>query len=792
MKKMKRFLVALLSCLTAVACVAGISACGEDEKKDSSAPAASSSSEVVNSSSEVVDSSEVADSSSEVVDSSSEEAHVCEFPVVESLAATCEEDGYTIYGACECGAEPEVAEVVVPALGHEYTLVDAKAPTCTEWGWADYLGCDRCGLGDPTLVFDEYLPGRPEPVWFKDVAVSEYVAAYEQWVKEFEIYEAAYDKWFAGLAAFKPLGHDFSVDVAEDPATCLESGVAAHKTCSHCGITDGNDTVIDALGHTELTEKTPAVEAKCDADGFTAVMGCDRCSYTEGGVNLGKDANNHSNKVTVAAQAATCTAIGWAEYEKCDACTYTTYKEEAALGHNMVLVAEGKAPSCAAEANGYTAHTKCDRENCGYEVTSVAVNFEHTWNAADATCTEDKFCTVCKKVDVTAYGHNYATNVTNVTATCYQEGLVVNKCACGAVEVLTTGKTEHTWAAFVETEVTCYSGITKAGALKCTVCADAGVETYANSTEKTVNGNTVVTVTPASNKTAVYVSGKAPVAHAKLDTWTDATCLTASLNNECKYCGVEQESFKKAAYGHQFSTAPTCLTDGKCTRATCDIGREDGVNYTVVPAYNHEYTVHTPANKFATGAVLGTAWVDVAAKAATCTAAGYDAHKVCYLCKDFADANGNMTADIGVNENNSQITIDVGTPNMSLTSTSCYFYVAPIGHDYKAVEGKIATCKEAGYTAYEKCSVCGNEKGYTTINKTSHASSWTGSCLDKVVCDCSTPSSPIDGWTGCGEYFTNTKKGACVMNDDGYCVVCGECEHNILKDICPTCKKEEI
>ena len=59
MKKMKRVLVALLSCLTAFACLAGTVACGKDEKKDSaSTPSTSVSESVADSSNEEVSSEE--------------------------------------------------------------------------------------------------------------------------------------------------------------------------------------------------------------------------------------------------------------------------------------------------------------------------------------------------------------------------------------------------------------------------------------------------------------------------------------------------------------------------------------------------------------------------------------------------------------------------------------------------------------------------------------------------------------------------------------------------------------
>ena len=800
MKKMKRFLVALLSCLTAVACVAGISACGEDDKTSSSAPApnssssapadsssdpADSSSDVADSSSDVADSSsDVADSSSDVADSSSDvEEHVCSFPVVESLAATCEEDGYTIYGACECGAEPEVAEEVVPALGHNYTYVDAKVPTCTEWGWDAYVGCDRCGLGNDTLVFDEYLPVRPEPAAFE--TVDEYVKAYNQWVIELNVYVTAKDAWMTKLDRLNPLGHKMVIGaVSAVPATCTSVGYTKGDKCSVCGFVE-NVVEVEMIAHVVTDVDAARVAPTCTTVGYEEVKGCVACDYQEGGEEIAALGHFHESltHTEVAADAPDCVNVGYEAYKVCY-CGYNTITEDTtavdatvlknievpALGHDMVIVVEGKAPVCATGTAGYTAATKCNREGCTHEVASVPVAAAHIFNLDAPTCTEAKVCEVCEYEAAAATGHSFTDTVTSVSATCTKEGLVVMGCsACDAVKVTTTKKVDHSWSQATQyKEATCQHGITKVNALDCATCDNYALVT---------NGK----VTICTSISQIWSTQ--PTAHKKVSTWVDATCLKASTHNNCEYCGEEIESFKVAAKGHILTTAVSCTADGVCKRVNCDYKVNPDDASAVVPKYNHTYEVSDQ-----NGANSGlTAWVDVAAKAATCTAAGYEAHKVCALCKDFADVSGKMEVVIGTDGTNN-ITVDVGTPNMDLTSNTCYFYVAPIGHDYKAVKGKIATCVEAGYSAYEECSICGTERGKTIIAKKSHASTWTGSCLDKVKCDCAYKDA-TGNWVGCGKYFNNAKKGECVYDADGYCVVCAECEHGVLKDI--VCKKCE-
>ena len=58
---------------------------------------------------------------------------------------TCEAQGYTTY-RCECGKEYIDTGSLVDALGHDGQKHNAKAPTCTESGWAAYTVCTRCGI----------------------------------------------------------------------------------------------------------------------------------------------------------------------------------------------------------------------------------------------------------------------------------------------------------------------------------------------------------------------------------------------------------------------------------------------------------------------------------------------------------------------------------------------------------------------------------------------------------------------------------------------------------------------
>lgn len=92
---------------------------------------------------------------------------------VPAQAASCAQDGHVEYWFCAaCGryfadaqAQKELtyAETVIPATGHSFTTVDAKAANCTEAGNISYRLCGSCGAiqgmdGTPLTKADVMLP----------------------------------------------------------------------------------------------------------------------------------------------------------------------------------------------------------------------------------------------------------------------------------------------------------------------------------------------------------------------------------------------------------------------------------------------------------------------------------------------------------------------------------------------------------------------------------------------------------------------------------------------------------
>ena len=120
MKKMKRLLVAILSGLTAIACIAGVSACKNSADKNSSEDKAPVESVVP-------------DTNININLGGDPVVCVHDYSVVyDEMAPTCDEDGYKDMGCSKCGVEKHIT---VKALGHNYGDASCTDPaTCSVCG----------------------------------------------------------------------------------------------------------------------------------------------------------------------------------------------------------------------------------------------------------------------------------------------------------------------------------------------------------------------------------------------------------------------------------------------------------------------------------------------------------------------------------------------------------------------------------------------------------------------------------------------------------------------------------
>ena len=258
--------------------------------------------------------------------------------------------------------------------------------------------------------------------------------------------------------------HDFTVDVAEKPATCTEAGYTAHKKCSRCDAKNEDYRVLNALDH-DWSDWVS--DATCTAAG-TERRACRRqgCGVEESrpAAALGHALVHHEG------QAATCTVAGWADYDTCERCDYSTYAPIPAKGHtevtdpavaptctetgltegkhcsvcDAVLTAQEEVPALGhdlvhhdAQAEtcteiGWEAYDTCSRcDYTTYEEIPALGHAEVIDEAVDPTCTETgltegKHCSRCNAIltaqeEVPALGHDYHAaerTITRVRYTC--------------------------------------------------------------------------------------------------------------------------------------------------------------------------------------------------------------------------------------------------------------------------------------------------------------------------------------------------------------------------------------
>ena len=187
--------------------------------------------------------------------------------------------------------------------------------------------------------------------------------------------------WYHVAIKFAPCNHQWTDADCNIP-----------KTCSICGVTEG-----DALGHDEITHEAKA--PTCTEIGWDAYVTCSRCDYS---TYVEKPALEH-DEIAHEAKAPTCTEIGWDAYVTCSRCDYSTYVEKPALDHDEIAH-EAKAPTCT--EIGWDAYVTCSRcDYSTYEEKAALKHDEINHEAKAPTCTEigwDAYVT-CSRCDYNTY-----------------------------------------------------------------------------------------------------------------------------------------------------------------------------------------------------------------------------------------------------------------------------------------------------------------------------------------------------------------------------------------------------
>lgn len=796
MKKMKRFLVAMLSCLTAIACVAGISACKKDTANNDSNDTNSS---VVDPSYDININWPTEETPAPCVHDFS-----VEYAVVKE--ATCDAAGAKVMGCSKCG---EKMNIVVSPIGHDWGEATCDFPvaecvncgtqryeavehtwvaaTCTEDGYCSVCNAvneedealghtiveveatceadayDYCEVCDYSVTYEgtahewasAFGTGVETGTWQASAIEDEETGIYyipaaceADGYKAFDYCKTCYDAWF-NTEKDSDLAWYLLDGVAEKAAYLFGSGKistkgyevipAAHTMVNYFGtaeeVAEG-----EALVVAEANEVGEYIAATCTTEGVKNFKACKVCvgdkPETLDDIRAHFVAEDEEDEVAVSEGYAETAALGH------------TSKGIDADGNEYDTFVAGKLAACEVEGVQWSATcTVCGaemNENIGVVIEAL----EHVYDAEAVTCEAGVDCELCGELMVPALGHDMQAAAVDYKApTCTEAGwsnLEVCANGCGKTEYIALAKVPHSYELVVNTiddedDVTCVMGIYKDGIYQCEEC-----EVFAKvSNDKFVTTTDIWAKKPNNN-------------HTMSSDFEAATCLTPAVGAYCEACekawnatwtdigntDADGEFVKYSAneisakaLGHSFKTGykASCTEEGRCTRELCYFSYDEDEGYAVVPAYDHE-VFDVEADAFVS------ALVPHDAVAPTCEKAGNRAYFECSVC-DRVSPDGNEfeyivgSYEVEDEENpGTYVTIDVFVEHSVSKGGSLYIEAAE--HTYVTVEAQVATCFQIGWAEYEVCVGCDKKVGYKEVAMKKHASD-IASCADYVACNCS-------------------------------------------------------
>ncbi len=536
-----------------------------------------------------------------------DEVEVTELPALghEATPATCLEASVCTREGC--------GEVVAPALGHRYDVVNETKPTCENPGEAVMLCVNGCGETYTTTT----MPALGHNIeWAKEGVRTDLHTA-----------ELCYEIVYEGVCASCGYTDKKTTQVKEHT---FSSKITKEATC----VTDGEKALTCACGY-NTTETIAKNENSHVWDNGTTVDGITtfkctvaNCNHTKQSVvfaetnanvpvaQLDKTGEVKLDNTTIALDDGVKNTISGNDTVNISADQLS--KEEAAkLGvnsqdvkdgdtiYNLTLTVGGQTVS---QLGGYVTvtvpYTLTEGDDPNHIIImyingTELVEIEGTYSNGYVTFKTDHFSyyTVtrmspaqrCEK-----FGHNFV-NYT-VDPTCSLAGYEMTYCTrCGMVEKKDLPKLEH---AFVETltEATCdKDGNLHVECANCDIQYDVKLPTTGHDWNMIVDkeatcteeGNATYT---CNNCKETYSVTLAKLAHAFKTEVIEATCVTGGYTHrECRTCGLVSNTNYVFALGHKTATKvvePTCTLEG-FTSVYCEVCNEEIEKTDIVKPLGH-------------------------------------------------------------------------------------------------------------------------------------------------------------------------------------------------------------
>ncbi len=301
--------------------------------------------------------------------SESEHKHTVE--IIPAVEPTCTADGMTQGQKCaDCG-EILVAQRLVSKVAHTWG-VDGKCTACGEK--------KSTPAPDPDEVVTPSRPNRPSHKHTVAVIPAVPATCTEEGRTEGQICTEC-GTVIVSQRVLEAKGHTEVTDNAVAP-TCRDTGLSAGKHCAVCNEILEVQTVVPALPHTETEDE--AVPATCTTAGLSTGKHCTVCGKVTLEQTVVKPLE-HDWDEGVPSKDPDCTEKGETVYT-CETCGATKTAVIPAAGHDYVDAVT--APTCIKK--GYTTHT-CSVCNVSYTDSEVPA-LEHDWNGVELTCLTGRTC----------------------------------------------------------------------------------------------------------------------------------------------------------------------------------------------------------------------------------------------------------------------------------------------------------------------------------------------------------------------------------------------------------------